>query len=102
MSPEHPSQPNDSFLEFEQELAEIEQSLSALKEHYAQIKQSGQQQPEHLKGALQPIREKLEGLEVYAKFLLFNWSDAREPFWQAIRFGGLGVVLGWILKSCTG
>ena len=26
----------------------------------------------------------------------------REWFWQIVRFGGLGVILGWILKSWAG
>ncbi|MEG3440142.1 hypothetical protein V0288_23635 [Pannus brasiliensis CCIBt3594] len=25
-----------------------------------------------------------------------------EIFWQILRFGGIGVVLGWVLKSCAG
>jgi hypothetical protein len=25
-----------------------------------------------------------------------------EVFWQIVRFGGIGVLLGWILRSCTG
>lgn len=25
-----------------------------------------------------------------------------EIFWQILRFGGIGAVLGWVLKSCAG
>ncbi|MFM8307622.1 MAG: DUF2203 domain-containing protein, partial [Microcystis aeruginosa] len=25
-----------------------------------------------------------------------------DVFWQIVRFGGIGVLLGWILRSCTG
>lgn len=33
-----------------------------------------------------------------------GWKEGafREWFWQIVRFGGLGVILGWILKSCAG
>jgi hypothetical protein len=30
---------------------------------------------------------------------LFSWNGIKEVFWQAIRFGGLGMVAGWVLRS---
>jgi hypothetical protein len=111
MPPEDSHHRNQSDREFEQALEEIERSLAALKEQYDLIEQKREQHPqaqpahserESLIPALQSIQEQLEALEVYIKFLLFSWSDAKEPFWQTVRFGGLGILIGWLLKSCSG
>jgi hypothetical protein len=103
MSPEDLSQfePSD---EFEQALAEAEQSLIMLREDYTIFRE---QQPlampsESLKTGLASLHEKIEDLKVYLKFLAFSWREAKEPFWQAVRFGGLGILLGWFLKSFAG
>lgn len=106
MSPEDSPQVQDSHHEFEQALAEAERSLAELKQRYAQFWEAEGKLPpsegKSLRGALGAVQEKLEELDVYLKFLLFNWSDAKEPFWQAVRFGGLGVVIGWLLKLWAG
>jgi chromosome segregation ATPase len=51
---------------------------------------------------LQEISDRLEQLEADLESRLLSWSSLREPFWQIVRFGGLGVVIGVILKSCAG
>jgi len=33
---------------------------------------------------------------------LFSWDTLKRPFWQAIRFGSVGVIIGWLLKSWVG
>jgi protein subunit release factor A len=114
VSPSTPSP--DPEGEFEQELAEVEQALAALKERYNQVKtdsqeqaqlqqrlqalnqQQRQQRSSEIKGELQQIKQRLEVLELNLESQLFSWN----PFWQAVRFGGLGIVVGWILKSCSG
>jgi len=105
--------------EFEQELAEVEQALQLLKERYNQVNTDRQQQAQlqqrlqelnhqqhqqrlpEIKAELQQIKQRLEVLELNLESQLFSWKSLREPFWQAVRFGGLGIVVGWILKSCT-
>lgn len=107
--------------EFEQALSEVEQNFQALKERYEQVRrdrarlaelqhrreqirpslrQSSDQQA--LQAELKQIKEQLETIELNLESRLFSWKSIREPFWQAVRFGGLGVVMGWILKSCAG
>lgn len=101
---------------FEQELLELERSLLSLKERYIQVqadkaqkvelqqrlkKLRHNQQPEK-KAELRQIRQQLEALELNLESQLFSWGSFKEPFWQAIRFGGLGVIIGWILKSLAG
>ncbi|MBD2038731.1 hypothetical protein H6F76_27645 [Leptolyngbya sp. FACHB-321] len=98
---------------FEQELAAIERSLTGLKERYMQVQQDEQTQAqlqEHqkqlkqqiqrspspaLKAELTQLQTQLDALEVKLESRLFSWGSLREPFWQIVRFGGLGLVVGW-------
>lgn len=115
--PQQPSQ-SDAQLgdEFERMLYDVERSLVDLKERYAQVRLDQQRQAElqqhlkqvkkelngkrspRLKAELKQIQEQLEALEVNLESQLFSWKSIKEPFWQAVRFGGLGVIVGWILK----
>ncbi|NEN96915.1 MAG: DUF2203 domain-containing protein [Moorea sp. SIO1F2] len=54
-----------------------------------------------LKAELRQIQEQLEVLELNLESQLFSWHSLREPFWHGVRFGGLGLVIGWILRSCV-
>lgn len=118
--------PNDDFnsLEFEQNLRELEQSVLRLKARYAQVQIDQQRQQElkirqnqiehqlpqtrsravraELNRELKRLKQQLEELEVALESQLFSWSGMKEVFWQAVRFGGLGIVLGWILRSVVG
>jgi len=115
-----PGASNSDEIDFEQSLQAVEQSLLLLKARYAQIQADQQQQQvlhqhlsetqrqmrrdrsQSLKTELKQIQQQLEGLEVALESQLFSWSGLKEVFWQAIRFGGLGVLLGWLLKSLAG
>ncbi|MEA5551550.1 hypothetical protein VB713_11255 [Anabaena cylindrica UHCC 0172] len=104
--------------DFEQELAEVETSLQLLKERYAQVQRDQQQkaqwqqelknlkqnkkQPPEIKSELKRIEKQLEALELNLESQLFTWSTLKRPFWQSVRFGGLGIIIGWLLKSCAG
>lgn len=111
-------------LDIEQTLRSVEQSLLQLKARYAQIQTDRQRQADlqdqknqierqlqynrsvsaqrELKQELKHLKQQLEDLEVALESQLFSWSGVREIFWQAARFGGLGFVLGWVLKSFVG
>jgi DNA repair ATPase RecN len=121
-----PSQrPNDSSaaepIDFEQALQELEQALQVLKARHAQVQLDQQRQqalqqrlgeveraakaPRRNRAAaaeLKQLRQQLEELELALESQLFSWSGLREVFWQAVRFGGLGIVVGWVLKSLAG
>ena len=123
-SPRDPGDHNATFdsedLELEQALAEVEGILANLKERYAQIQQDKQRKIElknriedvipqlhqtrsqELKEELKQIKAELETIELNLESRLFGWGSLKEPFWQAVRFGGLGVILGWILNSFAG
>lgn len=98
---------------FDQEIAAIERSLHDLKERYLQVQQDEQTQAQlqerkdqlkrqrqrspsaELKAELTRLQTQLDELEVNLESKLFSWGSLREPFWQIVRFGGLGVVVGW-------
>ncbi|EKQ71101.1 hypothetical protein OsccyDRAFT_1423 [Leptolyngbyaceae cyanobacterium JSC-12] len=106
-------QPED--LEFDQELANVERSLQELKQRYIQVQQDLETQAQlqerqeivkrqikqhatpQLKAELTQIETQLEELEVNLESRLFTWGSLRESFWQIVRFGGLGIVIGWFL-----
>ncbi|MEX0269162.1 hypothetical protein AB3R30_08460 [Leptolyngbyaceae cyanobacterium UHCC 1019] len=106
------SERSSDELNFEQELMEIERSLQELKDRYSQVEQAQttqaalqqrqaeiKRQLQHaaspaLKAELQHIQNSLDDLEIKLESRLFSWE---KPFWQIVRFGGLGVVIGWLM-----
>ena len=110
--------------EFENSLAELEESLSKLKGRYEQIQLSQQQQAKLLQELpeIEPLpemvqqvvvlKEELQILEVTLESSLLNDDQLRRLFWQAVkngllgdvfwqilRFGTIGLIIGWLLKS---
>ncbi len=102
-------------------LAKVERDLFALKQRITQVEQDQerkeqlqqreqelkqQQQDknsrEPIKTELHYLKQELEAIELNLESRLLSWSSFQEPFWQAVRFGGLGIVIGWLLKSCAG
>jgi cytochrome c biogenesis factor len=102
--------------EFDREIAELEQTLSALKHRHADTQVAAQEQvvltrqrnelkhksssyPE-IKQELKLIRSRLAELDITLESRLLNeWRLMWEPFWQAVRFGGLGMAIGWVLAN---
>lgn len=119
MSSPHPNpaespDPNEAF---DRSLHSLEASLQALKERYQAVQLAQQQQqilqqqrdeiqaqspqsPE-LQLELRRIEAQLTELEFTLESRLFSWSGLRESFWQVVRFGGLGLAIGWSLAYFT-
>ncbi|MGC9527800.1 MAG: DUF2203 domain-containing protein [Limnospira sp.] len=122
-----PSQPNSANppesseeRELEAALESAEQSLAALQERVAQIRRDRQRKIElknridevipelrrersqQLHEELKRLQDELDTVELNLESHLFTWGSLKEPFWQAVRFGGLGIAIGWLLKSCAG
>lgn len=113
-----PSPSDETDLELA--IAELERSLETFKTRYYQVKadqllqqdlqaqlnqaqQNYQQQPaKALKAEIKQLQQRLEELEIALESQLFSWKGLKEVFWQAIRFGGLGVIIGWLLKTLAG
>ncbi|MFN9173867.1 MAG: hypothetical protein ACK58N_04955 [Synechocystis sp.] len=87
-----------------------------LEEHRADLEARWQaeQRPE-LEQELQQMKTQLEELSLQLESELLTdkqlqqifWDGLRqglmgEVFWQIVRFGGLGIVLGWLLKGWQG
>ncbi|MBW4445157.1 MAG: hypothetical protein KME10_29060 [Plectolyngbya sp. WJT66-NPBG17] len=103
-------------INFEQALEKVERSLCELKDRYAQVQRDQQQietlqqqktdlqsqgKSPTLKAELREIEQQLEELELNLESRLFSWSGLKEVFWQAVRFGGLGIAIGWSLAFIT-
>jgi DNA repair exonuclease SbcCD ATPase subunit len=104
--------PVDETIEFDREIAALEQAISDLKQRQAQIelaerervvlerqrnelKHKGSKHSE-VKQELEQIRSRLAELDLILESRLLNmW----EPFWQAVRFGGLGIAIGWFIST---
>ena len=110
------TQPVDQIVEFDREIVALEQTLSAIKQRHAdtqlaaqeqvvltrqrnELKQKGSNHPD-AKQELELIRSRLTELDLTLESRLLNeWKLMWEPFWQAVRFGGLGIFIGWVLAS---
>ena len=115
----NPETPRDES-EFVVALETVERSLATVKERYTQIQVDRQRQVElghrreeirqsmrqnplsQLKKELREIEQELETIELNLESSLFSWASIKQPFWQAVRFGGVGILIGWILKSYAG
>jgi hypothetical protein len=47
------------------------------------------------------LRKQLDTIEGEIANYLFGWSALKVPFWQIVRFTGLGLLLGFALRGCT-
>jgi hypothetical protein len=56
---------------------------------------------EELLKQLQEVGEQLEQIEANLESRLLSWSSFREPFWQIVRFVGIGIIIGVVLRSCA-
>lgn len=95
--------------EFEGAIAEVEVALNQLKERYNQVKQDQRrrsqlrEQARHtapgLKAELDRIQQEIDLIETHLESRLWRWRSLLNPFWMAVRFGGLGLLIGWWLNT---
>ncbi len=97
-------------------LQEVGQSLAEISDRYSQVKQDWQRHTELVKYKQEleqkkasnferePIKTELRDIEQQISDLELNLESVLLPdlFWQAVRFGGLGIAIGWLLKSLAG
>ncbi|MEB3289637.1 MAG: hypothetical protein VKI82_06955 [Leptolyngbya sp.] len=43
------------------------------------------------------LQQVVDDFELSLASHLLSWKHLQEPFWQAVRYGGLGLVMGWVL-----
>jgi hypothetical protein len=51
---------------------------------------------------LAQMQDRIEALKVTLESQLLSWREVQEPFWQIVRFSGLGLVIGWFLRGWIG
>ena len=81
-----------------QEVCDATQEIAELRESQIEILDQAERivKQESLKTELSLIIEKIQDLELKLESKLLKWQ---EPFWQIVRFTGIGILIGWIL--CT-
>jgi ABC-type phosphate transport system auxiliary subunit len=52
-----------------------------------------------LQAELAQLQAQLAELEVTLESQLFSWDGFQDVFWMAVRFGGLGILIGWFLRG---
>jgi uncharacterized phage infection (PIP) family protein YhgE len=56
-------------------------------------------QKANLKAELAKLSDQLDDVEMRLESRLVSWLGLREYFWQIVRFGGFGILLGWGLTT---
>ncbi|MEM7795274.1 MAG: hypothetical protein AAF579_12605 [Cyanobacteria bacterium P01_C01_bin.118] len=100
-----------ALAEFATALEETDKDFEALRQRYAEVQDAFVQRSQlqstitqnHLpKAELTRLKKQLETLEATLENQLMSWDNLKEPFWQVLRFVGLGLVLGWFLRGWFG
>ena len=93
-------------------LLELEQTVAEFRDRYDQVQADealrDQLQAKHqnlktsrpeLKAELERLATELDDVEMRLESQLVSWLGLREYFWQIVRFGGMGVLVGWGLTT---
>ena len=99
------------------DIISIETELAALKARYAQVQADEalqitlQAQHSELSNVhpvtpdtqaeLKALTTQLDEIEMRLESRLLSWLGIRQYFWQIVRFGGAGLLLGWGLAYLT-
>ena len=92
-------------------LEETAKDFEALNQRYTEVSAAFAQRAEaqgkltqgHLpKAELKQLKKQIETLEETLENQLMSWNNLKEPFWQVLRFVGLGLVLGWFFRGWFG
>ena len=92
-------------------LEETTQDFAALRQRYTEVQEAFAQRSEaqiaitqgHLpKAELTRLKKQITTLEETLENQLLSWNNLKEPFWQVLRFVGIGLVLGWFLRGWFG
>jgi hypothetical protein len=129
-SSDSPNLPNDDFeqslRQVEDSLVRLKERYHQIQSHQAEQPSLLEQQQVlrdryaaepsvELKQQLTAIADQLQELEIALESSLLSDRQSKqlmgellrngilgELFWQIVRFGGMGIILGWLLKSWAG
>ncbi|BAQ64852.1 hypothetical protein [Geminocystis sp. NIES-3709] len=114
---DHETKSDSPEIDITDAIANIEFSLEKIKERHQQIildrarKEELEQRKQEikelqknntqdsLKSELHFLEQELTQIEIRLESELFKWSSLNEPFWQIVRFVGIGIIIGWFLKT---
>ncbi|NEQ48545.1 MAG: hypothetical protein F6K11_00190 [Leptolyngbya sp. SIO3F4] len=97
--------------DFATALEETDKDFDALRQRYGEVRKAFEQRSQiqstitqgHLpKAELTRLKKQLATLEETLENQLMSWNNLKEPFWQVLRFVGLGLVLGWFFRGWFG
>jgi DnaJ-domain-containing protein 1 len=77
------------------------ESVSKIRRKPSSMRSPSSSHKEDLLKQLQEVGEQLEQIEANLESHLLSWSSFREPFWQIVRFVGIGIIIGVVLRSCA-
>ena len=100
------------------DISAIETELAALKARYHQVQtdeamritlqtqhsdllSSDHPDTSKTQAELKTLTTQLDELEIRLESRLLSWLGIRQYFWQLVRFGGVGLLLGWGLAYLT-
>ncbi|MEO0947348.1 MAG: hypothetical protein AAFY11_04240 [Cyanobacteria bacterium J06641_5] len=100
-----PPQDDDSELPFEdrwqQRQQAVDRALARLKRRQRSRHRYSSRTLLRSQQDLQQVRQQFiylkQELEDYAFSIQNIGKNLSEPFWMAVRFGGLGIIIGWVL-----
>ncbi|MBE9139353.1 DUF2203 domain-containing protein [Nodosilinea sp. LEGE 07088] len=99
-----PQQPPLSLAELLRQLEELAQRLARLQAGIANLIQLQQLEASapaaDAQAAAQEVlrlQEAADSFELELAQRVVSWEHLQETFWQAVRFGGLGLLVGWFL-----
>ena len=102
---------DQDLTDFAVALEETDKDFSALRQRYIEVREAFSQRTQaqatitqdHLpKAELKRLHKQIETLEETLENQLMSWNTLKEPFWQVLRFVGLGLVLGWFFRGWFG
>lgn len=85
-----------------QQIQADEPLRSQLQEQIATQQQRLKAKPDQkadLKAELAQLNDQLDEVEMRLESRLVSWLGLRAYFWQIVRFGGMGLLLGWGLAT---
>ncbi len=97
--------------DFATALEETSKDFQALRQRYDEVYDAFTQRAEvqaritqgYLpKAELNRLHKQIKTLEETLENQLLSWNNLKEPFWQVLRFVGLGLVLGWFFRGWFG
>ena len=105
IDPESASNPEATMAELAHQAHDLETRIQHLKAGIHNLGQLEQAQthpapPEDraiAQAELAQLQKAVDDFEVALASRVLGWQLFQEPFWQAVRYGGLGLVLGWLL-----